>query len=178
MTYVVTAIRLLLVVPFAMCMARGDARSAVFALIMWTVAVITDYLDGLIARRTGITSAWVCTFDHTTDFLFVTGGLFGGVYSGAFPWLLPMLIVMAFSQYTIDSYWIHRERNLRGSKLGRYNGLAYYAPPCMECFIRFGWHWMQPLLSILVWALVLSTATSMTERFILGWRARSKAFNP
>ena len=31
-----TAVRLLLVIPFAYFMARGDARSAVFALIVWS----------------------------------------------------------------------------------------------------------------------------------------------
>ena len=167
MANALTAIRLLLVVPFAFFMAKGDVRSAVFALIIWVVALITDFLDGPIARRRGTVTALSGTFDHTTDFLFVTSGLFGGASRGVFPWILPVLIVAAFLQYVIDSYWIHRQTKLRGSNLGRYNGMLYFAPTCMEIVIRLGARWLQPLLTILVWMLVLSTLVSMGQRLIL-----------
>ena len=51
MANALTAVRLLLVFPFAFFMAKGDERSAVFALIVWAVALITDLLDGPVARR-------------------------------------------------------------------------------------------------------------------------------
>jgi len=167
MANALTAVRLLLVVPFAFFMAHGDARSAVFALVVWAVALLTDFLDGPIARRRGTVTAWSGTFDHTTDFLFVTSGLFAGASRGVFPWILPTLIVAAFSQYVVDSYWIHRQTKLRGSKLGRYNGILYFVPPCMESFVRLGVRWLQPLLTILVWMLVLSTLVSMGQRLML-----------
>ena len=166
MANALTAVRLLLVVPFAFFMAKGDVRSAVFALIIWVVALITDFLDGPIARRRGTVTALSGTFDHTTDFLFVTSGLFAGAFRGVFPWILPVLIVAAFSQYVIDSYWIHRQSKLRGSKLGRYNGMLYFVPTCMEIVIRLGARWLQPLLTILVWMLVLSTLVSMGQRLM------------
>src|ERR1700692_353661 len=133
-----TAVRLLLVVPFAFFMSKGDVRFAIFALIVWVVALITDFLDGPIARKRGTVTALSGTFDHTTDFLFVVSGLFAGASRGAFPWILPAIITAAFAQYTIDSYWIHRERKLRGSKLGRYNGILYFVPSCADCIIRLG----------------------------------------
>jgi CDP-diacylglycerol--glycerol-3-phosphate 3-phosphatidyltransferase len=167
MANALTAIRLLLVLPFAYFMTKGDVRFAVFALIVWSVALLTDFLDGPIARRRGTVTAWSGTFDHTTDFLFVTSGLFGGAFRGVFPWILPVLIVAAFSQYFIDSYWIHRHAKLRGSKLGRYNGMLYFAPTCMEIVMRLGARFLQPLLTILVWALVLSTLVSMGQRLML-----------
>jgi phosphatidylglycerophosphate synthase len=167
MANALTTLRLLLLVPFAFFMTKGDVRSAVFALIVWVVALITDFLDGPIARRRGTVTALSGTFDHTTDFLFVTSGLFAGAFRGVFPWILPILIVTAFSQYVIDSYWIHRQTKLRGSKLGRYNGMLYFVPTCMEIIIRLGAHWLQPLLTILVWTLVLSTLVSMDQRLML-----------
>jgi CDP-diacylglycerol--glycerol-3-phosphate 3-phosphatidyltransferase len=145
-------------------MAKGDERSAMFVLAAWIVAVITDVLDGPIARRRGTVTAWSGTFDHTTDFLFVTSGLFAGATRGAFPWILPILIVAAFTQYVLDSYWIRREMKLRGSKLGRYNGIAYFAPTFIDALIRTGLHFLQPVLTILVWLLVLSTLISMIQR--------------
>jgi phosphatidylglycerophosphate synthase len=148
-------------------MSKGDVRFAVFALVVWVVALLTDFLDGSIARRRGTATAWSGTFDHTTDFLFVTSGLLAGAFRGVFPWILPILIVAAFSQYVIDSYWIHRQTRLRGSKLGRYNGMLYFVPTCLEIIIRLGAHWLQPLLTIFVWMLVLSTLVSMGQRLML-----------
>ena len=173
MANALTALRLFLVIPFAALMSKGDTRSAGFALIVWAVALLTDFLDGPIARRRGTVTAWSGTFDHTTDFLFVTGGLFAGAYRGVFPWVLPVLVVAAFSQYVIDSYWIHRHRKLRGSKLGRYNGMLYFVPTCMEIVIRLGAHLLQPLLTILVWALVISTLVSMGQRVMLSRSAEN-----
>lgn len=164
MANALTAIRLLLVLPFAFFMAKEGAHSAALALIIWSVALASDLLDGPVARRRGTVTSFSGTFDHTTDFLFVTSGIFAGAYRGAFPWILPILIVAAFAQYFIDSYWIHRHAKLRGSRLGRYNGMLYFAPTCMDALIRLGGRFLQPLLTVLVWLLVLSTILSMGQR--------------
>ena len=172
MANVLTALRLALIAPFAFFMSRGDARSAMVALAIWFIALITDFLDGPIARRRGTVTTWSGTFDHTTDFLFVTSGLFAGAVRGAFPWMLPALICAAFAQYFIDSYWIHRHTKLRGSKLGRYNGILYFVPPCADILIRLGLTFLQPLLTVLVWLLVLTTVISMAERLLLSVPSR------
>ena len=166
MANALTAVRLLLVLPFAFFMAKGDRRSAIFAFVVWVVAVITDFLDGPIARRRGTVTAASGTFDHTIDFLFVTSGLFAGALRGAFPWLLPVLVTAAFAQYVIDSYWVHRHTKLRGSKLGRYNGILYFVPSIMDVLIRMGFRFLDPLLTILAWLLVLSTLVSMGQRLM------------
>ena len=166
MANALTAVRLLLVVPFAFLMASGDRHHAIWALLVMVVALATDFLDGPIARRRGTVSAWGGTFDHTSDFLFVTCGLFAGARRGAFPWVLPILIVAAFAQYFIDSYWIHRQSRLRKSQLGRYNGMLYFVPLCMDIVIRMGAGFLRPLLTVLVWLLVVSTLVSMGQRLM------------
>ena len=170
MANALTALRLLLVAPFAFYMARGDARSAWIVLAIWLVALVTDLTDGPVARRRGTVTPLSGTFDHTTDFLFVTSGLFAGASRGAFPRVLPLLIVAAFAQYMIDSYWIHRQRKLRGSKLGRYNGILYFAPTCMDGLMRVKSTFLQPLITALVWLLVLSTLVSMGQRLMMSVR--------
>jgi len=167
MANALTAVRLLLVLPFAFFMAKGDGRSAIFAFVAWVVALITDFLDGPIARGRGTVTAASGAFDHTSDFLFVTSGLFAGALRGAFPWILPALITAAFAQYVIDSYWVHRRTKLRGSKLGRYNGILYFVPTLMDTLIRLGFLFLQPVLIILVWLLVASTLVSMGQRLML-----------
>jgi CDP-diacylglycerol---glycerol-3-phosphate 3-phosphatidyltransferase len=159
-----TAIRFLLIAPFALLMASGEKRAAFFASIVYAVALVTDFADGPQARRTGTVSAIGGTFDHTTDFLFVTSALFAGASRGAFPWILPPLIVIAFAQYFIDSYWIHRRGGLRKSNLGRYNGILYFVPLAVEIAIRLGLPILQPVLTVLVWLLVASTVVSIGQR--------------
>jgi CDP-diacylglycerol---glycerol-3-phosphate 3-phosphatidyltransferase len=178
MANALTALRLLLVVPFAFFMARGDARSAGFALAIWIIALGTDFLDGPIARARGTVRAASGAFDHATDFLFVTSGLFAGAWRGAFPWILPILITAAFAQYVIDSYWTHRRAGLRGSKLGRYNGMLYFVPPVLDILVRLGAVFLEPVLRILVWLLVLSTIVSMGQRLMFKPLAENLSSSP
>lgn len=164
MANALTTLRLVLVLPFVFFMANGGSRSAAAALIIWLVALTTDFLDGPIARRRGTVTAIGRTFDHATDFLFVTSGISAGAWRGVFPWILPICITAAFAQYVIDSYWIPLQVGLRASRLGRYNGMLYFAPPCMDALIRLGVVFLKPLLRVLLWALVASTIVSMLQR--------------
>ena len=164
MANALTALRLLLALPFGILMAAGTERSAVFAALMFATAIVTDLLDGRIARRTGSASSSGGTFDHSTDFLFVMSGLVGGVTRGAFPWLLPMVIAVAFGQYVFDSYWLHGHRQLRKSQLGRYNGILYFVPLGGDILLRLGFRFAQLLLQPVAWLLVLSTLISIGQR--------------
>src|SRR5258705_5825647 len=141
-----TAVRLLLVLPFAFFMAKGDERSAMLALAAWVVAVITDLLDGPIARRRGTVTSLSGAFDHVSDFLFVASGLFAGAVRGAFPWILPVLITAAFSQYVIDSYLVHRRTKLRGSNVGRCHRILYFLSTLLVILIPLGLPYLHRLL--------------------------------
>ncbi len=164
MANALTGVRALLVAPFAWLMSRGDARSAALAALTLALAITTDLLDGPIARRRRTVTTAGAVFDHTADFLFVTSGLVAGAARGAFPWILPVLVTAAFAQYVVDSYWLHRDVHLRGSRLGRYNGILYFVPLAVDIVVRMGLRVLQPLLTTLVWLLVASTVLSMSER--------------
>ncbi len=164
MAHSLTAVRLFLVVPFAYLMAGEDADSATLAALLIVAAITTDLLDGPIAKWRGTASLPGRTFDHTTDFLFVTSGLVAGATRGAFPWILPLLIAAAFAQYVMDSYWFRRQSELCMNQLGRYNGILYFVPLCGDVLIRMGWSFLQPLLAPVAWMLVVSTLLSMIQR--------------
>jgi CDP-diacylglycerol--glycerol-3-phosphate 3-phosphatidyltransferase len=159
-----TAIRLVAALPFGSLMAAGTERAAILAALVFLMAIATDLLDGHVARRTGSASPLGGTFDHTTDFLFVMCGLIGGVSRGAFPWLLPFVIAVAFTEYVVGSYWIHGQRQLRGSRLGRYNGILYFVPLAGEILVGLGWTFLRPVVRGVAWLLVLSTAISIGQR--------------
>lgn len=169
MAHALTTVRLLLILPFALLMAHDEPHAAALAAAVLAVAIATDVLDGIIARRRGTASAAGGLFDHTTDCLFVAAGLAATAVRGAAPWLLPALVVTAFAQYVADSYWLHRGRSLRTSRLGRWNGILYFVPLVVDLLVRLGWGALRPVLSFLVWALVASTLVSMGERL---WAVR------
>ena len=173
MANALTAARVVLAVPFAFLMARADAWSAALAGLVLAAAIVTDLLDGLLARRRGTATAGGRVFDHTADCLFVTSGLAAGAFRGVFPWVLAILVAAAFTQYVVDSYWGHRGRALRTSALGRWNGILYFAPLGVDVLARLGLQALGPVVAVLAWALVVSTVISMGERLWalrLAWR--------
>ncbi len=171
MANALTAVRLLLAVPLALLIVSPDPRAPLVAALAMLVAIATDLADGPVARRTGTASAFGGTFDHTTDCIFVVSGMTGCVLRGDVPWVLPVLVVAAFLQYMIDSYWFHGQRRLRGSRLGRYNGILYFFPVCGVILIRLGLTFLVPALIAVCWLLVVSTCVSMGERLRLVWRS-------
>jgi phosphatidylglycerophosphate synthase len=133
------------------------------------LAIASDYLDGPLARRTGTASATGMLFDHTTDCFFVTTGLTGAAFAGAVTPILPALIPFAFGQYVLDSYFWHRQRQLRASFLGRWNGILYFVPLVLIVAARLplpaGFASLLRLAAgVLGYLLVASTVVSMIDR--------------
>lgn len=192
MANALTALRLLLAVPFAFLMLRSDVASAWGASALYCVAIATDLLDGPIARRRGRASARGRLLDHTSDFAFVSAGLFAMALGGAITLWLPALVTVAFAQYVIDSYGFRAERELRISALGRANGVLYFVPPGGELLLRTG---LLDLLALgflaealpwipwIAWILVATTLLSMADRALAerasrrarGWRGAGTA---
>jgi CDP-diacylglycerol--glycerol-3-phosphate 3-phosphatidyltransferase len=174
MANALTAFRLVLAAPFVFLMASGDARHAGLAALTLAAAIATDLLDGPVARRRGTATGAGRAFDHAADVVFVTGGLAAGATRGAFPWVLPVLVAAAFVQYVVDSYWVDRHSTLRPSRLGRYNGILYFAPLGGDILVRLGMGALRPLLTVLAWLLVASTILSMASRLASSWRGREQ----
>ncbi|SRR6266542_1416271 len=175
MANALTALRVLLTVPFAFLMTRGDRWSAAPAGIVLVAAIATDLLDGVVARRRATDTSAGGVFDHAADCLFVTAGLAAGAVRGVFPWMLALLVPAAFAQYVVDSYWGHRGRALRTSGLGRWNGVLYFAPLGGDVLVRLGLGALRPVVSMVAWTLVLSTVISMAERL---WALRAARGSP
>ncbi len=128
MANLLTGLRLLLIVPVSWGLALPGTINAWLLLLLIVLAIVSDILDGKLARASGTSTARGMLFDHATDFLFVTCGLVALAYREIVPVLLPLLIVIAFSQYVLDSYWLLRQKQLRMSFIGRWNGILYFVP--------------------------------------------------
>jgi len=139
---------------------------------LFALAVLTDLIDGPIARHLGETSAFGALFDHATDAFFVTFTLAALAWRGDVPGVLPLLVAIAFVQYVVDSH-AHIGRELRASRLGRWNGIAYFVlagvPIVRDAFATGapGPAWVMGA----GWVLVVSTAVSMLDRLTARRRA-------
>lgn len=89
------ALRIALVLPvMALTLAGPDTRYAyVAAAAVFTVAAVTDFLDGYLARRWRLTSTLGSFIDTTADKVLVTGALIALVSVGrASPWLVTVIV--------------------------------------------------------------------------------------
>ena len=179
MAHVLTGLRLVLAPPLARGFAEPEFLSASAVAALLTLAIVSDLVDGRVARRLGTASSRGQLFDHGTDCLFVTACLTGAAVAGQVPLVLPALVAVAFGQYVFDSYWVHREKRLRMSTLGRWNGIGYFVPLVglaaarLEVFAPFA-ALMAQAARATAYVLVVSTLVSIVDRATAARRARGE----
>ena len=166
-----TAIRLLLIIPVAMAIANESLFTSWLLLALIVIAIASDYFDGKVARALKTASARGMLFDHGTDFIFVTIALFALSSIGLSSILLPLLIVVAFSQYVLDSYFLFKQKLLRMSFLGRWNGIFYFVPIVLVAASRLpAFEQVQDNFNLIIvysnYALTVSTLASIVDRAI------------
>jgi phosphatidylglycerophosphate synthase len=171
MANLLTAIRLLLVIPVAMAIVDSSLLANWFLLVLIIIAIATDYFDGKVARALKTASARGMLFDHGTDFIFVTVALFALSTIGLSSILLPLLIIVAFSQYVFDSYYLSKQKQLRMSFLGRWNGIFYFVPTVLVASSRLPvFEQTQAIFNLIIvyfnYALAVSTLASIVDRAI------------
>lgn len=179
MANALTAIRLALAVPIAAALYRPDVLAPGVVALLLGLALASDVLDGPIARRTGTASARGMLFDHTTDCFFVTASLTGAALAGSLTPILPLLIPLAFGQYVIDSYVWSRQRRLRASFLGRWNGILYFVPIVLIAaaqlpFLAGVVSALRLTARVLGYLLAASTVASMLDRATTPFRSRDQ----
>ncbi len=163
--------RLLAAAPLAWAIAASGGSHAALAAALFCAAIASDLVDGRIARARGTASGLGRALDHGADFAFVTSGLAAAALRGLVPWLLPALVALAFAQYVIDSYWLHRARELRMSALGRWNGVLYFVPLGSALAADLGLALGTPVARVSAWLLVVTTLVSIADRALAARRA-------
>ena len=180
MAHLLTAVRLGLALPLAAAFARPDFLDAGLVALLLAVALATDYADGIVARRRGTASAAGQLFDHATDCLFVTAGLTGAALAGSVPLALPLLVAVAFGQYVFDSYLVHRQKRLRMSTIGRWNGIGYFVPLVVVAAARLQavpgglTAALMQAARLTAYALIVSTVLSIADRATAARGARER----
>ena len=128
------------------------------------LAILSDLLDGPIARKKGQETATGGLLDHSCDALLVAVLLFMLNKTHGIPLLLPILVLGSFLQYVLDSKALSGYK-LRTSFLGRSNGIAYYVLAGICVFSQaISINQLDKLFIICAWILIASTLMSMSER--------------
>jgi phosphatidylglycerophosphate synthase len=154
-----------------MAIANASLFASWFLLALIVIAIASDYFDGKVARALKTASDRGMLFDHGTDFIFVTIALFALSTIGLSSVLLPLLIVVAFSQYVLDSYFLFKQKQLRMSFLGRWNGIFYFVPIVLVAASRLpAFDQVQENFNLIIvysnYALTISTLASIVDRAI------------
>jgi cardiolipin synthase len=155
-----TALRILTAPALCAAVWRGHAQ---WAGLLFAFAVATDFADGWVARRFREASPLGSLIDHGADALFVIASSTALAVHGELPAWLPVAILFAFTQYVVDS---RPGPGLRGSWLGRWNGIAYFVAvgiPVVRDALRLHWPpdgWVRGI----GWLLVATTVLSVLDR--------------
>jgi CDP-diacylglycerol--glycerol-3-phosphate 3-phosphatidyltransferase len=92
-----TGLRLVLVPIFLLFLFAGDGHetaSRITAFVIFAVAVITDRLDGSLARSYGVTSEFGKLADPIADKMLIGAALIGLSMLGDLPWWVTVLILI------------------------------------------------------------------------------------
>lgn len=91
-----TTVRLLLVPLFLWLLLREDGmdpESRIAAVVVFIVAMVTDYVDGKIARERGLVTSFGKIVDPIADKALIGGALIGLSILGQIPWWVTALIL-------------------------------------------------------------------------------------
>ena len=164
-----TLTRLILIIPMGITII--DQTWGLTASI-FLIAIITDVMDGYFARLFNQSTAFGGLFDHATDALFVSAGLTCLAMLSLVSQILPVLIILSFTQYVLDSRALEGQK-LIASRIGRANGICYY----MLLGVSIGFQLLgltsmlfaQGVL-VLSWILCITTIISILDRAVALWR--------
>jgi phosphatidylglycerophosphate synthase len=117
-----TAISSLRIVALPVFLYTFSLGNVAACLAVLSFCALTDYLDGYLARKLGVSSHFGTFYDAATDFTLMIGIYSYFVILGFYPLWLPLLIIVAFLQFLLTSRYMKKIYD----PVGRYLGSALY----------------------------------------------------
>ncbi|MCK4594288.1 CDP-diacylglycerol--glycerol-3-phosphate 3-phosphatidyltransferase [bacterium] len=115
-----TLLRIALTPLFVAAVLVGHFFTYLAALLILTLAAITDLIDGRIARKTGTRSAFGEFADPFADKLFVITALVSFIVVDAVPWWVVLIVIWReLIVTTLRAYAAHRGATIPVSRLGK-----------------------------------------------------------
>jgi len=124
-----TALRILIapVLVWQLSLPREAAGMTPF--VLYAVAALSDYLDGMLARASGTASRRGRAFDHGADALLLFPAFWMLASQGRVPTVLPIVAMTAFTLYGLHGWQRGgslREMDLTSSRSGALGGVLNY----------------------------------------------------
>lgn len=161
-----TGLRLVLVPIFLLFLFAGDGHetaSRITAFVVFAVAVITDRLDGSLARSYGVTSEFGKLADPIADKMLVGAALIGLSMLGDLPWWVTVVILIRELGITVLRFAVIKRGIIPASRGGKLKTLVQAI--AIGLFILPLHNW-PPVWSTVAWvvmwvAIVLTVVTGV-----------------
>lgn len=122
-----TGLRLVLVPVFLLFLFAGDGHqtaSRITAFVVFAVAIITDRLDGSLARSYGVTSEFGKLADPIADKMLVGAALIGLSMLGDLPWWVTVVILIRELGITVLRFAVIKRGIIPASRGGKLKTLV------------------------------------------------------
>ncbi len=117
-----TLLRLVLVVPFAICLFWQDGTSAsarLVATFIFVVASATDWVDGYLARKRNLVTTFGKVADPIADKLLTGTALIGLSILGDLSWWVTIVILGREIAVTLLRFWVINKGVIAASRGGK-----------------------------------------------------------
>ncbi|MBU3749284.1 MAG: CDP-diacylglycerol--glycerol-3-phosphate 3-phosphatidyltransferase [Mycobacterium sp.] len=171
-----TGLRLVLVPIFLLFLFAGDGHepaSRITAFVIFAVAVITDRLDGSLARSYGVISEFGKLADPIADKMLIGAALIGLSMLGDLPWWITVLILVREIGVTVLRFAVISRGVIPASRGGKLKTLVQAIAIGLFILPLQGWPAMWTTVAWWVmWAAIVLTVVTGVDYVVSAVRGR------
>jgi cardiolipin synthase len=158
-------LRIALIPAFFLLIVDEDTRSA--GLVLFIAVVSTDWVDGMIARRTGQVTELGKILDPVADRLAIAAGLLAVAIAGLFPWWAVVLIVIRDLVVLVVGGLALRRHGVRVDVrwIGKLGTASLMTAICCISWGALGL-WLAPAATVFGW---VAYAMGIVEYYVAAW---------
>lgn len=174
-----TALRMVLVPVFLVALFAGDGHqtgSRIAAFVVFAVAVITDHVDGQVARNYGMVTEFGKLADPIADKLLIGAALIGLSTLGDLPWWVTVLILIREVGITALRFGVLRHGVIPASRGGKLKTLVQsMAIGLFILPLSAGWH---TAAWVVMWVAIVATVATGIDYLVSARRMALRAAAP
>lgn len=134
-----------------------DAGQVFPTLLLYALAVGSDFVDGYLARKLGVASSSGALLDAAVDFIFISGVFTYFVVTKIYPVWLLLLIIAMFVQFILT----YRLFGIIYDPVGKYYGTVLFCAICLTALFS------EPGIHVLIlYSLVGVSFVSLLDRIL------------
>lgn len=155
--YLPLAVTVLRLLAFPFLVSLITSGQVLFADLLFILAIYSDFADGYLARKMGLSSRLGANLDVTVDTVFIGGMLLYFILSGIYPAWVLFLIVSMFLQFILTSKLL----KITYDPIGKYYGSLLFG--AIGLTMLFNGHLAQ---NIILYSLVGVSIFTFSSRLV------------